>query len=663
MCGVAVVAGPSPTSTTDVWAMLASIRHRGPDGAGVVAFAPGGATVQRSPEEPPARGRVVLGHTRLAILDLTDAGFQPMANEDGSVHVACNGELYNHPELRRELEARGHRFRSRSDTEALVHGYEEWGERVVERIEGMFAFALHDSERQVTLLARDRLGVKPLYHARRGDGALVAASEIKAVLAAGVEARLDCVGLDRFLTWLWVPDPGTAFAGVEKLEPGCVMRIDRTGSTSVSRYWDFSWDYEGRKRPEPGELRAAVARAVERQLASDVPLGAFFSGGIDSTAIVELMRRAIAPKRPACLSVGFSRRDLRHEAVVDDLTYTRRYAEHTPVDYREMVLEPGLARALPKVVWHLDEPIADPAALSSYRICEAARGDLTVLLSGMGGDELFGGYPRYVATALAATTRAIPRPVRLAMRTAAGAIPATGPGTVAKFRTRAQKLLASAERSFPDDYLGLLTSFHAEERRALYSDELAAVTAGADAEQVHRAHLAAAGGGHWLDQAMHLDLKTFLASHNLVYVDKTSMAHSIEVRVPLLDELVVDVVRRVPPHDRVDGRRTKLLFKEAMRGIVPDDIIDRRKAGFGAPLRGWLANELAPFVDDLLSPASVRRRGLFRPEAVAAVVADFRSGRRDTAYRIWQLLTVELWHEAFLDSGSRARPAALAAAR
>jgi len=512
-------------------------------------------------------------------------------------------------------------------------------------------------------LARDRLGVKPLYHATRDDGALVAASEIKALLAAGVEARLDPVGLDRFLTWLWVPDPGTSFEGVEKLEPGCVMRIDQAGHTSSWRYWDFRWDYEGRERPEPEELRAAVARAVERQLASDVPLGAFFSGGIDSTAIVELMRRAMAPELPACLSVGFSRRDLRHEAVVDDLTYTRRYAERTPVDYREILLEPGLARALPKVVWHLDEPIADPAALSSYRICEAARGELTVLLSGMGGDELFGGYPRYVATVLAGYARAIPRPVRLALAATTAAIPAGGPGALTKLRARSQRLLASAEQRFPDDYLGFLTSFGSGERRSLYSDELVAATAEADAEEVHRAHLATSGGRHWLDQAMHLDLKTFLASHNLVYVDKTSMAHSIEVRVPLLDELVVDVVRRMPPSDRVDGRRTKVLFKDAMRGIVPDEIVDRRKAGFGAPLRGWLANELAPFVDDLLSPASVRRRGLFRPEAVAAVVADFRTGRRDTAYRIWQLLTLELWQEAFLDSSSRARPAALAAAR
>jgi asparagine synthase (glutamine-hydrolysing) len=663
MCGIAAIVAPSAVSTADVWAMLASIRHRGPDGFGLVAFGPDGPSVQRSADDSPARADVVLGHARLAILDLSEAGFQPMAGEDSTVWVSCNGELYNHRELRRELEARGHRFRSRCDVEVLVHGYEEWGEQVVERIEGMFAFALHDVERRVTLLARDRLGVKPLYYARRPDGALVAGSEIKALLAAGVEARLDPLGLDHFLSWLWVPDPDTAFDGVKKLEPGCLLRIEEDGSMALGRYWDFAWDHEAGPRPQPGELREAVAAAVGRQLQSDVPLGAFFSGGIDSTAIVELMRREIAPELPTCLTVGFSRRDLRTEAVVDDLAYARRYAGRTAVDYRELELDPGLTDALPAVVWHLDEPIADPAALSSYRICEAAAGDLTVLLSGMGGDELFGGYPRYVATALAGAARRIPPPLRAAMQAAAAAIPARGPGAVAKLRTRAQKLLATADRTFPDDYLGLLTSFDTDGRRALYADDVAAATAGADAEDVHRAHLAAAGGRHWLDQAMHLDLKTFLASHNLVYVDKTSMAHSIEVRVPLLDELVVDVVRRIPPQDRVDGRRTKLLFKEAMRGIVPDDIVDRRKAGFGAPLRAWLAGELRPLVDDLLSPAAVKRRGLFRPEAVTAVVADFRSGRRDTAYQLWQLLTLELWHEAFLDSGSRARPAALAAAR
>jgi asparagine synthase (glutamine-hydrolysing) len=578
------------------------------------------------------------------------------------VWVSFNGEIYNFAELRRQLEARGHLFRSRTDTEVLVHGWEEWGEGLLERIEGMFAFALHDRDRGLTVLARDRLGIKPLYYAYRPDGALVAASEVKALLAAGVDARLDLEALDRFLAWLWVPEPGTAFAGVRQLPPGHMLMAGPDMRCSVRQYWDFALEPETLPaRERAARLRDAVDAAVRRQLESDVPLGAFFSGGIDSTAIVELMRRDVAPALPTCFTVGFAERDLAHERVVDDLTYTRLYESERAIDYREIMLTPDLPRVLPEVVWHLDDPIADPAALSAYRICEAAKGELTVMLSGMGGDELFGGYPRYVATELARRVHAVPKPLRAALSRMAAAIPAAGTNRLVRVGRRAQALLAGAAEPFPGSYLRLLSYYDAAMRQDLYAPDLALALADADAAAIHREHLAAVDGAHWLDQAMYLDLKTFLASHNLTYMDKTSMAHSIEVRVPLLDELVVDVMRRTPPEDKLAGLRTKPLFKEAMRGIVPDAIIDRRKAGFGAPLRGWLSNELAPLVDDLLSPAAVRQRGLFRPEAVQRLTADFRSGRRDTAYQIWQLLTLELWQETFLDRGPRRASAALAA--
>jgi asparagine synthase (glutamine-hydrolysing) len=657
-----MLAGPPAVSARDVWAMLASIRHRGPDGAGVATFSGPEASVSRSEHESIPHGAVGLGHVRLAIIDLSEAGFQPMSDEEGRVWVTFNGEIYNFAELRRDLACRGHRFRSRTDTEVLVHGWQEWGEGLLERIEGMFAFALHDRDSGVSLLARDRLGIKPLYYATRPDGAFAAASEIKALLAAGVTAELELESLNRYLAFLWVPEPDTAFAGVRSLPPGHVLRLV-DGRPIVEAYWDFVYEPEGDDPAwHAAELRAATEAAVSRQLVSDVPVGAFFSGGVDSTAIVELMRRERGASAVSCFSVGFSKRDLSHDVIHDDLRYTRRYAKDTGVDYREAILSPDLTASLPEVVRHLDEPIADPAALSAYQICGAASDEFTVLLSGMGGDEIFGGYLRYVAIGLAARFRSLPGPMRSALGALAAPLPSAGSGRLGRFGSRAHRLLETARRPFPDDYLGFLTHLDAPARNSLYTPQLAAALSGADADATHRAHLDRVAGEHWLNQAMYLDLKTFLASHNLTYMDRMSMAHSIEVRVPLIDELIVSVMRRVPPAGKLSGQATKIAFKQAMQGIVPDEIIRRPKAGFAAPARGWLANELRPMVDDLLSADTVRSRGLFRPEAVDRLIKDFRSGARDNAFPIWQLLTLELWHQAFLDAPARTMAHAGAAA-
>jgi asparagine synthase (glutamine-hydrolysing) len=650
MCGLAVVIGQGPTvSSREGWAMLETMRHRGPDGAGVVTFDGDEARVTRSADDPPSRGRTLLAFARLAIIDLSDAGFQPMADEHEDVWVVFNGEIFNFLDLRRELEASGHRFSSRTDTEVLVHGWDEWGDGLFRRINGMFALCLYDRRSRQTVFARDRLGIKPLYYATRSDGALVVASEVKALLAAGIEAQLDPGGIDSYLNWRWVPDPETAFLGVKKLEAGHLLHVADDGKTGIERYWDLRYDLapDGGKA-QVGELRAAVERAVERQLVSDVPLGAFFSGGIDSTAVVEIMRRQMSPDRPTCFTIGFSKRDLAHDVVPDDLRFSRLYSSRMAIDYREAILRPSLVESLPGVVWHLEEPIADPAALSAYFICEAASHDHTVLLSGMGGDELFGGYPRYVAASLARWYRWIPRPLRRAARFAADSLPAAGGGTLARFGRNSQKLLSHAELPFPDDYLAFLTYFDVDLRRQLYSGDFASAVDGSNPSAIIDAHLDAVSDSHWLHQAMYVDLKIYLPAL-LTYMDKMSMAHSIEARVPLLDELVVDVMSHVSPRGKVAGTRTKTLFKQAMSGIVPAEIINRGKAGFTAPVRGWLANELGDLAQEVLSPAEIRRRGLFEPEPVQRLLADFRSGRRDTAMQIWQLLTLELWQQAFVD--------------
>ena len=650
MCGLAVVVGNEPISSREGWAMLDTIRHRGPDGSGVVTFDGHEASVTHSPTDPATSGRTLLAFVRLAIIDLSAAGFQPMADENDDVWVVFNGEIYNFFELRRELEARGHRFRSRTDTEVLVHGWDEWGEGLFQRINGMFALCLHDRRRRTTVLARDRLGIKPLYYATRPDGAFVAASEVKALLAGGVEARLDPQGIDNYLSWRWVPDPDTAFLGVKKLEPGHLLYVTEDGATRIETYWDFGYE----PGPDGGrglaeELQTAVRQSVDRQLVSDVPLGAFFSGGIDSTAIVEIMRRRISPELPTCFTIGFSKRDLAHDVVPDDLRFARLYAERFDVDYREAILQPNLVEALPQVIWHMDEPVADPAALSAYFICETASDEFTVLLSGMGGDELFGGYPRYVAAELARRYRSLPLPIRRVARLVSNAMPGAGPGRLARLGRNSQKLLANAALPFPDDYIAFLTYFGDGLRRELYSPDFACEVTGSHPTAIARAHLDRTGDGHWLHQAMYLDLKTYLPALNLTYMDKMSMAHSIEVRVPLLDELIIDVMRHVPAGGKLGGLRSKILFKQAMNEIVPPEIVARKKAGFGAPVRGWLVNELVPLADELLSPAAIRRRGLFQPDPVTRLLTDFRSGRRDTAIQIWQLITLELWHQTFID--------------
>jgi asparagine synthase (glutamine-hydrolysing) len=369
------------------------------------------------------------------------------------------------------------------------------------------------------------------------------------------------------------------------------------------------------------------------------------------------MRRDLEPALPACFTVGFSARDLAHDVVPDDVRFARGYAAERRIDYRESILEPDLTDSLPRVVWHLEDLIADPAALSAYHICSAAHGSFKVLLSGMGGDEIFGGYPRYTAAAIARHIRRLPSPLVSALDHATLRLPGAGAGRLARFGRNAQKLVGSAATPFPGDYLGMLSYFDDASRDALYSSDLQGALADtARARPRMGEHIERVSDEDWLHQAMYLDVKTFLPALNLTYMDKMSMAHSIEVRVPLIDELVVDATRTMPSSSKLTLRNSKIGFRQAMRGVVPDAIIDRPKAGFGAPVRGWIVHELAPLVDDLLSAETIRRRGFFRPDEVDRLVADFRTGRRDTALQIWQLLTFEIWQQVFLDSRAGAKP-------
>lgn len=644
--------------------MTAFQRHRGPDDHGTWDT------------ELPDGGWIGLGNRRLAIIDLSPAGHMPMGTEDGRLWLTYNGELYNAPELRAELESRGYRFRSRSDTEVVLRILEDEGPGGVSRLEGMFAFAAVDlrpsppgvraGSGPTVVLARDAFGVKPLYYAWRGDR-LAFASEVKSLLQLpDLDARLDPRALHRYLTLLWVPDPETLFEGVHKL-PAAHVAIFRDGQLDSRAYWDVDvppadHDFPASEDHLVERVRELVAASVRRQMVSDVPLGAFLSAGMDSSAIVSFMRDA-SPGPVATYTITFPRRHRVGETTLDDPAVAARTATALGCDHHEIVVEPEVADLLPRLVWHMDEPVADPAIITAFLVCRAARPSVTVLLSGVGGDEIFGGYRKYAAYRVAKLYRTIPGPLRRhVLEPAVEALP-TLRGTPLKGWLRLVRKLARTGSLQPEEgFLQASTYLHEGEKEALYAPHLRAATRGIDPFAHHRRHLDRVADAHILNRMLYLDLKTFMVSLNLTYNDKMSMASSVEVRVPYLDrELVGFAFRDIPPGWKVGpGVRpvTKRLFRRALEGVVPAEVLEQPKAGFGAPHDHWLTYDLAEMVDDLLSETQIRRRGLFEPEVVRAMIADHRSGRRDRAYQLWQLLTLELWQQTFVD-GASAGPSSL----
>jgi len=517
----------------------------------------------------------------------------------------------------------------------------------LERLNGIFAFAVWDSLAGTLFLARDRLGVKPLYYAQRGER-LCFASEVKALLPALQSPRLRSDVLADYLTFLWVPDPDTLFEGVMKLPPGH-WAIFADGRLTIKRWWDMSFAPEKRSESEWSAMVGdAVSAAVARQRVSDVPLGSFLSGGLDSSAIVAELARG--GKRPVTYTVGFSAEDLAHDVVPDDIRYSRLLARQLDIDYHEQTLEPDVADLLPKLVWHMDEPVADPAALSSYLICRAARERLTVILSGMGGDEVFAGYPRHLAARMARLADVLPRSARTGLRRLLeGRMGIGAPGRLRGPRRDVLKLMRGIDLSPHDRYLTYSSYYRPDELPSLLSSDVRIELMGHDPFRRHRDHLARVAGEHWLNQILYLDMKTFLPCLNLTYTDKMSMAASTEVRVPLLDDELVALSGRIPADLKLRRTTRKYIFKRSMEGRLPREVIWRPKAGFGAPIRSWLVGDLRPMVGDLLSPERIRARGLFDPQAVQRLVDDFSAAREDNALRIWALLTLELWQQQFID--------------
>jgi asparagine synthase (glutamine-hydrolysing) len=568
--------------------------------------------------------------------------------------ITYNGEIYNFRELRAELEAGGHRFVSRTDTEVLLALYLRDGERLLDRINGIYAFAIWDTERGGLFLARDRLGVKPLYYAL-DQGRLLFASEVKALLPALGSVRMRHEAVADFLTFLWVPDPATMFDGVAKLPPGHCAHYAR-GDLQIRQYWDMSYPSESASEEVwAGRVRDEVSRAVRRQMVSDVPIGSFLSGGIDSSAIVAEMTAAGGPI--PTFTIGFGASDLAHEIVPDDIKYSRIVAKRYGTEYHEQELTPDIVDVLPKLIWHMDEPVADPACITTYMICAAARERMTVVLSGMGGDEVFAGYPRHLAARIGRIADVLPRFVRAAARSGLDRRLTLGrPGRMRGPRRNLMKLMRGIDESPLERYLTYCSYYQRAELDQLLSAELRADVSEHDPFGKHHDYARRVADEHWLNQLLYIDMKTFLPCLNLSYTDKMSMAASTEVRVPLLDDEVVALSARIPPDLKLHRFTRKYAFKRSQEGILPKDVIWRPKAGFGAPLRSWLNGDLAPMASELLSPSAIRQRGLFDPKEVDRIIAANKAGAEDNALRIWALLTLELWQRTFVD-GARQHPA------
>ena len=609
--------------------------HRGPDDSGIYC-----------------EGAVGLAHRRLSIIDLSPAGHQPMANEDGTVWIVFNGEIYNFQTLRSRLAGGGHCFRSHTDTEVLLHLYEEQGVGCLELLRGMFAFAIWDAPRRLLFLARDRLGKKPLCYQQDAE-AFRFASEAKAILQdSAVEARPDPAGISQYLTYGYVPSPGSAFQGMRKLPPAHYL-LCRDGKVEVVRYWRLR---RGQKleRPEGEWCQEIVTRleeAVRLRLISDVPLGAFLSGGIDSSAVVAMMSHA-SSKPVKTFSIGFE------EPEYDELHYARLVAERFGTEHHELVVRPDAAAVLPKLAWHYDEPFGDSSAVPTYYVAQMTRRYVTVALNGDAGDENFGGYDRYVANLLAASFDRWPGAelFRHAIRWGLYLWPLSSRRT--SLLSRGRRFLDGLTEVPERRYARWFCHFYGERKDDLLSPEFRASLNGADALDLLLTAYRESDAPDFVDATLGVDAALYLPDDLLVKVDIASMAHSLEARSPFLDHEFMEFAATIPSDLKVRGRTKKYILKRALGDLLPEAILHRPKMGFGVPIDHWLRHELRDLAYDTLLGPRCLGRGYFRPETVQRLLDEHVRRRRNWHYLLWTLLMLELWHRTYVDGDG-----ALAASR
>ena len=601
------------------------IAHRGPDDEGYHLAGPVGLAMRR-----------------LAIIDLS-TGHQPLSYAEGALWIVLNGEIYNYLELRAELEGRGHRFKTKSDTEVVLALYQEMGPRCVQKLRGMFAFAVWDKNKRRLFIARDRIGKKPLVYAERPGGSLLFASELRGLFALdpGLSRRIDPVAVDMYLSLQYIPSPRTVYRDVKKLPPGHTL-IWENGRITIERYWDLpvgqppiTTDVEEAKRL----LRDKLTESVRLRMISDVPLGAFLSGGVDSSIIVALMS-GLSSKPVKTFSIGFD------EERFSETHYARMVADRYKTDHTEFVVKPGMTDVLPKLAWHHGEPYADASALPTYYVSRETRKFVTVALNGDGGDENFGGYLRYFAMKAARLTDSLPGPVRSALKAGAELLPEHDAPLGMIWRAK-RFLRSTLFNDLPGRHLRMICYFAEDEKPSLYAPEFVkALGPGLGAAARYMADaFTACEGEDFVNRMLYVDFKTYLPECLMAKVDIASMACSLEGRSPLLDHEFVELAYRMPGNWKLNGLRGhKWIFKEAFKDLLPPEILTRGKMGFGIPLGSWLRGPLKDYWAGHVLSREALSRGYFTEKGLRSLWDEHQGGRRDHGYRLWALLMLELWH-------------------
>jgi asparagine synthase (glutamine-hydrolysing) len=634
MCGIAGFVDlqqrlPRDEAAATLEQMCRVIAHRGPDDQGTMQTDDGAH----------------LGMRRLSIIDLA-GGHQPISNEDGTVSIVFNGEIYNYRELQPELEARGHHFQTHSDTEVIVHSYEEFGPACVSKLRGMFAFAIWDAKKQSLFIARDRVGKKPLYYTLTPEGALIFGSELKSLLQhPSMRREINPQAIDAYLTWGYVPDPLSILKGIRKLPPGHYLTF-ANGRVDVTCYWDFRYEPvqgETSRRAEDylEELRSLLSESVRLRLIADVPLGAFLSGGIDSSTIVGLMAREMS-QPVKTFSIGFN------EDSYNELKYARIAARHFGTDHHEFVVTPDLCQIVDDLAWFLDEPFADSSAIPTYMVSKLAREHVKVVLSGDGGDELFAGYTRYVIDQRRSGFAGLPRFVRHGLMAPLSRHLPHG--------ARGRNFLHNVALDSLDRYLDSISIFTELNKPLLYTDAFRGqLQRNGDEVIPFRSYAERVRTGEPLDTLLYIDSKTYLPGDILTKVDRMSMAVSLEARVPLLDHKLIEFVNSIPASLKLNGLETKHVFKQAIRDFVPAEILNRPKQGFGVPVDEWINQQLRERIHDTLTEQRTRERGYIAPAYVQLLLDEHERGRRDHSTQLWTLFMLELWHRVVYEEKAVAR--------
>lgn len=625
MCGIAgyCLLTQNAEVPFDWTGMVATLVHRGPDEEGFYQNA-----------------RVGLGSRRLSIIDLA-GGTQPLTNERGDVFAFQNGEIYNYRELRAALETRGHRFRTSSDTETLAHGYEEWGDEVVTHLRAMFALAIWDNAQQRLLLARDHFGIKPLFYTTIA-GVLYYASEIKALLLhPRLRRELDVRALDQYLSFLYIPAPRTIFQNIFELPPAHRL-IVQDGRVRVERYWSPSPATLRAERIDREQIAAAFEDSVRAQMVSDVPLGAFLSGGIDSAAIVAMMKRHTEqPVKTFTLGFGAA------EGHWDETESAARVAQHYGTEHHAFRIEPNIVELVPQVVAHFDQPFANPTAVLLLLLSRETRKHVTVALAGTGGDELFAGYPRYVGMLAYQQYQYVPQFARQAAANAVRAFARDATNGQLQAQ-RLRRFFEGGALPFDECYLRWLVAIDSPRKRALYSADTQRQLQNADTFDFIRPLLEDESLAP-TERLLPTDFQTYLPFNQLAYADRMSMAASLEVRVPFVDQTLFDVVKNIPLRDKVPGMQTKALFRQALAPALPPFILDAPKTGLNLPIALWFRGALREWLHNLLSPQNIRARALFDTAAIQTILNEHDAGRRDHSLFLWGLAMLEVWQRMYLD--------------